>query len=242
MHAAQHDGRGPGVDGVEDTGVPDVHGRALCGGGRRGPFDEPERCPGVFVLFQPGIDEAGKLLRRDHDVAGGVEVQIMGRNRHAVTHRGDQGDPFRGRMDEPGEGVAQIFRRLEEIFRGDARGGGLAFESRNPGRLGRLQQRRHVGAVEVVLAVGQREQVALAVEHHSFPRCASSAAFVCEVRVDCRELRPAAPVHCIEQRCGSVSGPDKSARSRSSCDTRLPGRAAGSHRCAGRTASRASGI
>ena len=101
-------------------------------------------------------------MDRDDHVLARPQPRIVTGNGNAVAHRRHQRDPLWRSIDQPGEQATQLVCFVKKISRDKLGRIDLAPQPGNAGRLDRFQQRRHVRAVEVVLVLGQGEEMALA--------------------------------------------------------------------------------
>ena len=158
VHGAHGDGDGGRVDVVEYPLAPSGAPPAVARGRHHAEFAAlfPHQTP-------PRVHIAGKLLVDDDDVGTRWGVGVAGDRRDGVRNRGHGGDSVRlGSADQAGETLAHFLHGAEKVLRGNGLRETLGAQALDAGPFGRAGKRPHVGAVEVVEVVGQREAVALA--------------------------------------------------------------------------------
>ena len=138
---------------------------------RRGPVsvDRPGHrdhlAAGASRQIIPGVDMGRELIGQDQDPLTFAARQVRRRDSHAIARRRDQRDVVRARADQGREQAARPLTVVEEVLRADVPW--LAFSADRLGadRRRMLEQRRHVGAVQVGDIIRQIEQMALAGNH-----------------------------------------------------------------------------
>ena len=195
VHVAQRDDGGPFVDGVQQPCVPALSSPLGAIGRPHGA--KLHRAAGGHLA--PRVHVGRELLVGDHDVLPGGDRQVARGNGEAVGRRRDDGDTGRiWRVDQPPEQGARPVGFGEEVGLRQPRRHALARHTRHARGLHRSGQRRHVGAIQVVLVVWQRETRLLAGQH----RCILAG------REDACRRAPPPATSC----CGNTprSGPDPS--------------------------------
>ena len=131
VHTAQGYDGSLGIDGFEKSSVPDC---SRCGRSS-GSVNPAQGCSHALTLLQPGIDIARELFTGNHDVLFRCERQVVCRDTHPITDRGDEGDPLGRGVYESGKHKAQFFGRIKKICGRNLGGRGFASQTVDTGCL-----------------------------------------------------------------------------------------------------------